>query len=111
MWYLLNLTRVLLIPLSLHLDKVVLDTRKQLQVLAQSFRVVPHENVQVEIQNTIFSIGCIAGNNLLPNTASSSKTPENLPCKVVDEYRDREKKKLNLIFHNVPESRSSDHSA
>ena len=55
-----------------HLDKVVLDIRKQLQVLAQAFQVVPHENVQVVTENTIFSTGCIAGNNLLPNTASSS---------------------------------------
>ena len=47
---------------------------------------------------------------MLPNTANSSRTPEDLPCKVVDEYRDREKK-LNLIFHNVSESQSSDRSA
>ena len=91
-----------------HLDEVVLDTKKQLQVFAQAFQVVSNENVQVETENTIFPTGSIVGNNLLPNTASSSKTPEDLACKVVDEYRDREKRKLNLIFHNVPESQSSD---
>ena len=77
-----------------HLDEVVLDTRKQLQGLAQAFQVVPHENVQVETESTIFSTGSIAGNNLLSNTINSSKTPEDLACKVVDEYRDREKESL-----------------
>ena len=86
---------------------MVLDTRKQLQGLAQAFQVVPHENVRVETEPT----GSIEGINLLHNTVCSSKTPEDLACKVVDEYRDREKRKLNLIFHNVPESQSSDRSA
>ena len=94
-----------------HLEEVVLHTRKQLQGLAQAFQVVPHENVQVETENNIFSTGSIVGNNLLPNTASNSKTPEDLAYKVVDEYRDREKRKLNLVFLNVPESQSSDRSA
>ena len=56
-------------------DLVVLDTRRQLQVLAQDFQVVPPENVRVETEY-YFSKGSIAGNNLLPNTSSSSKTPE-----------------------------------
>ena len=73
---------------------MVLDTRRQLQGLAQDFQVVPHENVQVETENTILSKGSIAGNNLLPNTTTSSKTPKDLTCKVVDEYRDREKESL-----------------
>ena len=94
-----------------HFDQVVLDTRRQMQGLAQHFQVGTQENVQIETENTISSKGSIAGNNLLPNTANSSRTPEDLACKVVDEYRDREKRKLNLIFHNVPESQSSDRSA
>ena len=93
-----------------HFDQVVLDTRRQMQELAQHFQVVPQENVQIEAENIISSKGSIAGNNLLPNTANSSRKSEDLACKVVDEYRDREKR-LNLIFHNVPESQSSDRSA
>ena len=94
-----------------YFDQVVLDTRRQMQELAQRFQVVPQENVQIEAENIISSKGSVAGNHLLPNTANSSRTPEDLACKVVDDYRDRQKRKLNLIFHNVPESQSSDRSA
>ena len=49
-------------------------------------------------QRILFSTGSISGNNLLPNTASSSKTPEDLACKVVDKYRDKEKESLIEFF-------------
>ena len=49
-----------------HFDQVVFNIRRQLQGLAQDFQIVPQENVQVETENTIFSKGSIAGNNLLP---------------------------------------------
>ena len=48
---------------------------------------------------------------MLPNTVSSSKTPEDLAFSIVDEYRDSKKRKLNLIFRNVPESQSGEQSA
>ena len=34
--------------------------------------------------------------------------PEDLAFKIVDEYRDCEGRKLNLIFHNVPESQAEE---
>lgn len=44
-------------------------------------------------------------------TTDSTKAPNILALKAVDEYREREQRKLNLIFHKVPESTDSDPSS
>ena len=49
-------------------------------------------------------------NSIAANTAP---TPESVPSdqlalKIVDEYKDRERRKLNLIFHKIPEPSSTD---
>ena len=40
--------------------------------------------------------------------SSTDESTENLASQVIDEYRDRENRKLNVILHNVPESTSTD---
>ena len=47
-----------------HFDQVVLDTRRQMQELAQHFQVVPQENAQIEVENIISSKDSIVCNNL-----------------------------------------------
>ena len=51
------------------------------------------------------------GNNELSPRNVSEARPEEFAFKMVDEYRDRERRKLNLIFHNVPESHAEESSS
>ena len=49
--------------------------------------------------------------NSNPGTSRDSNwINNNITTRVIDEYRDRESRKLNLILYNVPESQSSDTS-
>ena len=36
--------------------------------------------------------------------------PDNMAMKIVDEYRDRESRKLNLVLHNVAEFQATQQS-
>ena len=46
----------------------------------------------------------VHGDNILPSKDAS----ENLAFKMVDECKDRDRRKLNLIFCNVPESQAEE---
>ena len=73
-------------------------------------------SMEKQLGDVVSSINKLSVNSNLPTYSVAAKTataPDHTPSnqfalKIVDEYRDREKRKLNLIFHKIPESPSTD---
>jgi len=80
-----------------NLDKIVIEAKEKINSIAKSCQIVPH------LSDTT--------SQMQPDVVHTDRiTSENMAMKIVDEYRDRESRKLNLIFHNVPESSAAQQS-
>jgi len=74
-----------------NLDTIVIEAKEKINNIAKSCQIVPLiPDATLQIQPVVSHTDRI--------------TSENMAMKIVNEYRDRENRKLNLIFHNVPES-------
>jgi len=74
-----------------NLDTIVVEAKEKINNIAISCLIVP------PIPDTT--------SQTQPVVAHTERiTSENMAMKIVDKYRDHESCKLNLIFHNVPES-------
>ena len=73
-------------------------------------------SMEKQLGDVVSSINKLSVNSNLPTYSVATKTAtasDHVPSdqfvlKIVDEYRDQEKCKLNLIFHKIPESSSTD---
>ena len=73
------------------------------------------QSIEKQLADLTSNINKLSSNSNLPSNNEATPAPHTGPpdqfaLKIVDEYRDRERRKLNLIFHKIPESKSSDTS-
>ena len=77
-----------------NLDTVVAEVKEKINNIAQNCRIVPPiPETTLQAQSVV-----IHSNRIMP---------DNMAMKIVDEYRDRESRQLNLVLHNVPESQAT----
>ena len=50
-------------------------------------------------------------NSNASSSITSTESPNQMALRIVDEYKDHEHQKINLIFHKVPESEQADSAA
>ena len=86
------------------------ETTKNLSV---EDRLLSMERQLAEMASSInkLSVSSNLPTNGLVTKAVSTPEPvqsDQFTLKIVDEYRDQERRKLNLIFHKIPESHSKD---
>ena len=106
----------------IQLKMLVASLSNYLRVQAQIQKLVDHVNVQLDnrlrefetkMDHKFGNAPLIQEQQMIanPNPKTSGDSNWNITTHVIDEYRDRESRKLNLILHNVPESQSGDNSA